>query len=56
MQNLVKRAEVMENKIDRNSYYGQTYLSGYRGRGRGQFNVQRGGRRPQQQQQRTDLN
>ena len=56
MQNLVKRVEVMEKKLNRNSNSGQTYQSGVRGRGRGQFNAQRGGRRPQQQQQRTDLN
>lgn len=54
MQNLVKRVEVMEKKIDRNSNSGQTYQSGFRGRGK--FNAQRGGRRPQKQQQRTDLN
>ena len=42
--------------MEKNSNSGQTYQSGYRGRGRGQISAQRGGRMPQQQHQRTDLN
>lgn len=56
IEKLVKRVDLMEKKVDRNSSTGQTFQSGYGGRGRGQNNTWRGGRRPQQQQQRADLN